>query len=153
MEKGVVIFSGPPRSGVTTTLYTVIRIHDAYIQNIHSLEKRQLMEVENITQHTYDSSDQQVSYARRLQTVLRREPDVILIGEMDDKDTARLAAKAGRDGKKVYAGATASDSFEALDSFLTWVKDRKVAAESLLASMILTLSRSPAVVPEVCTSA
>lgn len=132
-EKGMVICSGPPRHGVTTTMYTLIRTHDAYIQNIHALEKRPLMEVDNITQHTYDPTAPDSTYARRLQTVLRREPDVVLIGEMDDKDTARLGTKAALEGKKIYAGMTAVDSFEALDTFMEWVKDRKAAANALLA--------------------
>ncbi len=133
LEKGMVLCSGPPRSGVTTTLYTLIRNHDAYMQNIHALEKRRLMEIDNITQHTYDPSDREMSYARRLQTVLRREPNVVLVGEMDDRETARLSAKASLEGKKIYAGMTATNSFEALDTFLDWVKDRKGAANALLA--------------------
>lgn len=130
---GMVICSGPSRTGVTATLYALVRSHDAYIQNIHSLEKRQLFNVDNITQHVYDGTDREVTYARRLQSVLRREPDVVMVGEMDDKETARISTKAAAEGKKIYAGMTATDSFEALDTFLTWVKDRKVAAGALLA--------------------
>ena len=132
-EKGMIICSGPPRSGVTTTLYTIIQSHDAYVQNVHTLEKRRLREIDNITQHNYDSTNREKSYARQLQTVLRREPDVVMVGEMDDKETARLSAKSSLEGKKIYAGITATDSFEALDTLLAWIKDRKAAANALLA--------------------
>jgi type II secretory ATPase GspE/PulE/Tfp pilus assembly ATPase PilB-like protein len=114
-------------------MYAIIKCHDAYIQNIHSLEKRPLFEVDNITQHVYDSTNRELSYARQLQSVLRREPDVVIVSEMDDKETARLSTKAAYEKKKIYAGMTASDSFDALDTFLGWVKDRKVAARVLLA--------------------
>lgn len=130
---GIIICSGPPRSGVTTTMYTIVRSHDAFIQNIHSLEKAKLMDVDNITQHAYDPTDREVSYARRLQTVLRREPDIVMVGEMDDKETARIAAKAALDGKRIYAGMTANDSFQALDTFVGWVKNHKAAANALQA--------------------
>lgn len=130
---GIIICSGPPRSGVTTTMYTIVRSHDAFIENIHALEKAKLMNVDNITQHAYDPTDREVSYARRLQTVLRREPDIVMIGEMDDKETARIATKAALDGKRIYAGMTAADSFQALDTFVGWVKNHKAASKALQA--------------------
>ncbi len=133
IPSGMVICSGPPQSGITTTLYAIVKSHDAYIQNIHSLELRKLFEVENITQHAHDVSNREVSYARQLQSVLRREPDVVLVGEMDDKETAQISTKAAGEGKKIYAGITAGDSFEALDTYLSWVKDRRNAARTLLA--------------------
>jgi len=79
---GVMLFSGPPESGVTTTQYAVLREHDAFMQNIYTLERRPLLELDNITQHTYKGEGEEgVSYARMLQTVLRREPDITMVGE------------------------------------------------------------------------
>lgn len=131
--EGIVICSGPPESGITSTLYAIVRSHDAYIQNIHSLEKRRLYEVDNITQHIYDSSGTEGSYAKRLQSVLRREPDVVLVGELDDKETANVMLRTGGSGKKLYAGMTATDAFDALDIFLDWSSESKKASSQLLA--------------------
>lgn len=132
-SKGVIICSGPPQSGVTSTLYAIIRQHDAYIENIHALEKQRLFEVDNITQHTFDPTNREVSYARQLQSVLRREPDVVMVGEVDNKDTARLVVKASSDGKRVHVGMTAANSFDALETFIHLVGHRGAVARELLA--------------------
>ncbi|MCG3138471.1 MAG: hypothetical protein HJJLKODD_02336 [Phycisphaerae bacterium] len=131
--KGLIIASGPPQSGVTTTLYAMIRRHDAYIQNIHTLEKRILFELDNITQNVFDPTNKEAPYPRRLQSILRREPNVMLIGELDEKEAARQAVKGSRDGRKIYAAMTAIDSFEALELLIDMVENRKALAAELLA--------------------
>jgi len=142
LTEGIVIVCGPPESGITSTLYGIVRSHDAYILNIHSLEKRRLYEVDNITQHNFDPSKQQeLSYAKQLQSIMRREPDVVLVGELDDKETANVMIKSAGQDKKMYAGMTAADSFDALDTFLGWVKDKKIAANQLQAIMSQRLIR------------
>jgi type II secretory ATPase GspE/PulE/Tfp pilus assembly ATPase PilB-like protein len=128
---GLVIDCGPPGSGVTTTLYALVRKHDAYIQNIHSLEKQRLFEVDNITQNAFDPTNREANYCRQLQSVLRREPDVVLVGELDDKETAHVVVKACVEGRKIYAGMTADDSFDCLQLFLNLVGSTKAVAKVL----------------------
>ncbi len=141
-ESGLVIVCGPPRNGITTTLYSIVRAHDAYIQNIHSLEKQPLFEVDNITQHQFDSTNNEVSYGRRLQSVLRREPDVVLVGEMDDEETAQVCIKSAAEGKKIYAGMTSRDALDALDNFVTLAGSRKAVARVLKAVVSQQLVRT-----------
>lgn len=131
--EGIIIISGPKESGITTSAYAQIQAHDAFMQNIQTLERKRLMEVENVTQHIYDQSKTDVSYARQLQTIIRREPDVVLTDDCEDADTAMLATKAAAKGKKIYLQMRASDSFDALRKFLAWVNDPSMSSKTLLA--------------------
>ncbi len=128
---GLVIFSGPKQSGVTTTQYGVMRDHDAFMQNLHTLESRPLLELDNITQNEHNAGGD-VSYARHLQTVLRREPDVVLVGECDDRETGEIACRAAAGERKVYLALEAKGACEALEKIRQLVGDDKLVAKSLL---------------------
>lgn len=129
---GLVLVSGPKISGVTTTLYAALRHHDAFMQNLTTLERTPLMELENITQNTYDPTKQDVTYARQLQTILRREPDVVMVSDCADRETAHLAVKAAQDGKKIYVAIQAKDSFDALKKLVSLAGDTDAVASVLL---------------------
>ena len=130
-KTGLVIFSGPKQNGITTTQYAVMREHDAFMQNLHTLEKAPLLELDNITQHKY-RNDPDVSYARQVQTVLRREPDVLLIGECEDREVAKLACDAAGDDKKIYLALEAGNCIDALARFLAFIEDPNAVAKGLL---------------------
>lgn len=139
--KGVVLCSSPKAGGVTSTMYACLRAHDAFIQNIHTLELSKAMDLENITQHVFDSQDGTVTFGKRLRSILRTEPDVCLIGEMVDAETAAQAAAAGRQGKKIYMGVAAKDVFHALGLYMQAVADNHLVASSLLAVTSQRLAR------------
>ena len=132
-ETGVVLISAPRRNGLTTTMYAVLRAHDAFIQHLHTLEKTPLMDLENVTQNIYRSDAGAKSFARQLATILRREPDVVMVECCEDEETATLIAKAGAEDRKLYVGIVADDSFSALQSFLNLCEDRMSAGAALLA--------------------
>ncbi|HWL93000.1 MAG TPA: ATPase, T2SS/T4P/T4SS family, partial [Phycisphaerae bacterium] len=148
--KGVVIVSGPRGSGVTSTLYAILRSHDAFMQNIHTLEVTKSLDLENITQHVYDSADGTVTFGRRFRSILRTEPEVAMAGDTPDAETAALAAAAGRQGKKVYLGMSAGDTFIALRRYLQSVNDNALAASSLVG---ITSQRLARVVCSACRRA
>lgn len=149
-NRGVVIVSGPRGSGVTSTLYAIVRGHDAFMQNIHTLEVTKALDLENVTQHLYDSQNGTVSYGKRLRSIIRTEPDVVMAGETPDAETAELAAHAGRQGKRIYLGLPASDVFSALNKYLQAVNDAPTAALSL---MCVTNQRLARVVCSACRRA
>ena len=128
---GLVLFSAPKHNGVTTTQYAIMREHDAFMQNLHTLEKAPLMELDNVTQHKY-RLDPDISYARQVQTVLRREPDVLLIGECEDRETAELAARAAADDKKIYLAIEATSCIDALSRYIAFVQDPPLMSKALL---------------------
>ncbi len=129
---GLFLLSAPPQHGLTTTQYALIRSHDAYMNNIHAIERRPLAEVDNITQHRYEGGNTDVNYARMLQTVLRREPNIIMIGECEDRETASIATRAAADDRKIYMGIQAKDTFDALTRYLSLLNDNQLAAKALL---------------------
>lgn len=130
---GLMLVSGPKASGVTSTLYACLRTHDAFMQNLLTIEREPLMELENITQHIYDETKHEASYARQLQTVLRREPDVVMVSDCQDRETAHLAAKAAAEGKKIYMGIQARDCFDALKKLVSLAGDTDTVAQVLQA--------------------
>lgn len=130
---GLVILSGPKQQGVTTTLYATLRDHDAFLSNIHSLERRTLMTLENITQHVHDGQNPDLGFARQLQSIIRREPDVIGVGDCPDHETAELSSRAAKNGKKIYLQIQAPDCFTALSKYIRLNENNKQAAEALLA--------------------
>ncbi len=130
-KHGLLLLSAPPAHGLTTTQYSVLCGHDAYMNNIHALERRPLTELDNITQQRYEGANTDVNYARMLQTVLRREPDIVMVGECEDRETALLATRAAED-HKIYLGIQANDSFDALNKYLSFLGDNARAARGLL---------------------
>ena len=129
---GMVLITGLPHNGITTTEYAVLRAHDVYMQNIHTLERRALIELDNITQRIYDGHDSDANFARTLQSVIRREPDVVLVGECEDSETAQVATRAAAETRKIYMGMHAKDCFDALSRYLHLVDDNRRAAKALI---------------------
>ena len=67
-----------------------------------------------------------------LQTVMRREPNIVMIGECEDRDTASLATRAAAEDRKIYLGLHAKDCFDALGKYLSLVGDNTLASKALL---------------------
>ena len=121
---GLVIVSGRPGMGVTSTLYSLLRDHDAFIKQLVSLEARVEVELENVTQQAYKEP---AALPGMLTSALRRDPDVVMIDQCHDAETAEIVAQAAAE-KSILLGMSAGDSFVALAK---WVKLRGDAAEAL----------------------
>lgn len=132
---GLLLISAPQHSGLTTTAYAILKNHDAYIQNIHTIERRPLADLDNITQKQYEGNNSDVNYARMLQSVLRREPDIVFVGECEDRETAQIASRAAADDRKIYLGINAKDCFDALSKYLAFVDDNRLAARALIGAI------------------
>lgn len=140
-NRGLLLISAPPQQGLTTTQYAILRGHDAYMNNIHSLERRPLTEVDNITQHRYDGPSTDVSYARTLQTILSGGCDILMIGECEDRETAQIATRAAIENRKVYMGIHAKDTFDALSKYFAFIGDQRLAVKTLLGVLNQRLAR------------
>lgn len=140
--RGVVLVAGPKESGVTSTLYAMIRGHDAFLRNIHTLESSKQMDIENVTQHIYDSKGGEVSYSRQLQSVLRMDPDIVLVSDCVDRESAELIASGGRANRKIYVGINAGDTLGALRRYLQLVGDNELAAAGIECVIAQRLVRS-----------
>jgi general secretion pathway protein E len=131
-SSGMVIVSGPPTSGVTSTMYAALRHHDAFTQNVQTFEKQVKFDLEVITQHVFDPN-KGISFARTLQTILHKDPDILMVGDIPDRETAAQIARGIGHNKKLYIGMAASDCFEALDRWMSLCEDPKAAGQGLLA--------------------
>ncbi len=133
VHQGVVLISGPPKSGVTTTLYALLRNHDAFLNNINTLEKQPAAELLNITQNTFALTDTgTTTYAKKLQSIVRMGPDIIGVGECEDADTAKVASLAAKDGKLAYVVLNADGVLQALGKWIKTVGDKRLISETLL---------------------
>jgi len=110
---GIVVVTGPTGSGKTTTLYGALReMADGKI-NIMTVENPIEYELPDITQ-TQVETKQGVTFAMALRAILRQDPDVILVGEIRDHETAETAAHAAMTGHLVLATIHANDAVSAV---------------------------------------
>ncbi len=99
--QGMMIMTGPTGSGKTTTLYAAIRLLlEGRNVNIITIEDPIEYEIEGVAQSEVDNADK-VSFAKALRSILRHDPDVVMIGEIRDKETADIAIKAALTGHMV----------------------------------------------------
>jgi type II secretory ATPase GspE/PulE/Tfp pilus assembly ATPase PilB-like protein len=131
--QGVVVLSGVPGSGLSTTLYGFARSHDAFLMNIQTVETSRDIELDNITQNIFTPGGEK-TLASETTRAVRSDPDILLVPDVRDRETAGILAKAGANRQKVYVSIQAVDVFDALRKWLiTLVGDKQLAAASLLA--------------------
>ena len=131
--QGIFIVSGPAKSGVTTTLYALLRNHDAFLNSISTLERQPAGQLPNITQNVFALSDTgTTTFAKKLQSVVRMGPDIVGIAECEDAETAQVACAAARDGKLVYVTLKADSVIQALGKWLKYVGDKGIVGSTLL---------------------
>jgi len=133
IKQGVFIISGPNKSGVTTTLYALLRNLDAFLNNINTLERQPSHKLPNITQNIFSLSDTgTTTFAKKLQSVVRMGPDVVAVADCEDSETAQVACSAVKDGKIMYVTLKADSVIQALAKWLKFVGDRRLAGGTLL---------------------
>jgi len=99
---GMILLNGPTGSGKTTTLYAAIREMDCDKLNIVTVEDPIEYEMDAISQVAVDTAEK-VTFAKALRSVLRHDPDVVMVGEIRDLETADVAIKAGLTGHLVFS--------------------------------------------------
>ena len=99
---GLILISGPTGSGKTTTLYSMLNEVDREHQNVLSLEDPIEYNIEGMSQSQVQA-DIGYTFASGLRTTLRQDPDIIMVGEIRDKETAQLAIQAALTGHLVLS--------------------------------------------------
>ena len=133
LNQGLFIVAGPKKSGVSTTLYALLRNHDAFLNSINTLEKQPSAELPNITQNIYTLSDTgTTTFGKRLQALVRMGPDVVGVADCEDAETAQVACASAQDGKILYVTLEADSVIQALGRWLKVVGDRNLVTETLL---------------------
>ncbi len=110
---GIVLVTGPTGSGKTTTLYAALQMLDASQSNIMTVEDPIEYELPGIGQ-TQVNPKIDLDFAKALRAILRQDPDIIMIGEIRDHETAQIAVQASLTGHLVLATLHTNDAVSAV---------------------------------------
>lgn len=110
MDSGMILAVGPTGSGKTTTLYSLLRSINVNDRNVTTIEDPVEIQLDGITQLPVESDDPTKTFLSLLKSVLRQDPDVILVGEIRDMETARTAMQAAITGHLVFSTLHTKDT-------------------------------------------
>ena len=137
---GMMIVSGPTGSGKTTTLYASIHELDQQVRNIMTIEDPVEYVFDNINQSQINKVAD-ISFANGLRAILRQDPDIILVGEIRDKETAEIAVQSALTGHLVLSSLHATDAVGALLRFTDMGIEGFLIASSVIAIVAQRLVR------------
>ncbi len=137
---GIILVTGPTGSGKTTTLYGALGKVDRTSRNVMTVEDPVEYHLEGISQ-TQVNVKRGVTFASGLRALLRQDPDVMLVGEIRDKETAELAVQASLTGHLVLATLHTNDAPSAIARLEDIGIERYLITSTLLAAMAQRLLR------------
>lgn len=136
---GMVLVTGPTGSGKTTTLYAALQLRDRGAEKIVTVEEPIEYQLAGITQVPVHRQAG-VTFSAALRSILRQDPDVVMIGEMRDAETAEIAVQAAMTGHLVFSTLHTNDAIGAIPRLLDLaIPDYLVAAtlEAVLAQRLV----------------
>ncbi len=131
---GLILISGPTGSGKTTTLYSMINALDRETQNVLSLEDPVEYNIEGMSQSQV-RPEIGYTFASGLRTTLRQDPDIIMVGEIRDKETAQLAIQAALTGHLVLSTIHTNSSIGIVPRLVDMGIDPFLIAPTLILGM------------------
>jgi general secretion pathway protein E len=138
--QGIVLVTGPTGSGKTTTLYAALDRIDTARHNVMTVEDPIEYDLPGISQ-TQVNARIGMSFARALRSILRQDPDVIMIGEIRDQETAQVAIQASLTGHLVLATLHTNDACASVTRLLDMGVEPYLLASSLLGVVAQRLVR------------
>jgi len=129
-DAGMILVCGPTGSGKTTSLYAILRDIDISQRNVVTIEDPVEIQLDGVTQIPVNES-QGNSFSALLRSVLRQDPDVILVGEIRDAETARVAVQAGMTGHLVFSTVHSRDTISGMFRLLDLGVEPYVVASGL----------------------
>lgn len=140
LPQGLVLITGPTGSGKTTTLYTALAQANDEGRKIVTFEDPIEYQLEGTVQIQVREQIG-LSFATGLRSVLRHDPDVVLIGEIRDFETAEIAVRAAQTGHLVFSTLHTNDSISAVTRLLEMRIEPYLIAASLVSSISQRLAR------------
>jgi general secretion pathway protein E len=137
---GIVLVTGPTGSGKTTTLYAALSRLNASTTNILTVEDPIEYELQGVGQ-TQVNARIDMTFAKALRAILRQDPDVIMIGEIRDLETAQIAVQASLTGHLVLATLHTNDAAAAVTRLLDMGIEPFLLSSSLLGVVAQRLVR------------
>ena len=139
-EHGLILVTGPTGSGKSTTLYASLMEIDTTERNAVTLEDPIEYELEGISQ-TQINTRKGMTFASGLRSVLRQDPDIIMLGEIRDEETAVMAIQSSLTGHMVFSTLHTNDAPSAVTRLLDLGIEPYLASSSLLAVLAQRLVR------------
>ncbi len=138
---GIILVTGPTGSGKSTTLYAALQHLDCRAKNILTLEDPIEYQLPGISQ-TQVATKKGMSFATGLRAVLRQDPDIIMVGEIRDEETARMAVQSSLTGHLVFSTLHTNDAAGAVARLLDLGIEPYLVASSLVACIAQRLVRT-----------
>jgi len=129
---GMILCCGPTGAGKSTTLYAALQSMDRYQQNIITIEDPIEYKIDGVNQIEINSKAGQ-TFAGSLRSILRQDPDVVMVGEIRDAETATIGCQAANTGHMVFSTLHANDTVTALYRLLELGVEPFMVANSLTA--------------------
>jgi general secretion pathway protein E len=133
---GLILVTGPTGSGKTTTLYAALRRRDLTSEKVITVEDPVENQLSNVTQVPVNRLAG-VTFASALRSILRQDPDVVMVGEMRDAETAEIALQAANTGHLVFSTVHTNDAAGAVIR----IRDLGIPGFLLAASLELVLAQ------------
>lgn len=140
---GMIVICGPTGSGKTTTLYSVLKLLDNPTKNIVTVEDPVEFQIDGINQVSI-RSELDLTFAAALRSILRQDPDIIMVGEIRDIETADVAIKAALTGHLVLSTLHASTAAGAVTRLLN------MGIEPFLVTSSVLMAGSQRLVRKIC---
>jgi len=137
---GMILVTGPTGSGKTTTLYAALNQKNVLTESIVTLEDPVEYQLSGINQVQIDP-DIEISFANTLRAAMRQDIDVLLVGEIRDTETARIAIRAAMTGHLVFSTLHTNDAPEAISTLRNMDVPSYLIASSLTAVVAQRLVR------------
>ena len=135
-----VLVVAPPHHGMTSTIYSFVARHDPYLNNIMSLEDEIPFELEGVNHLQYKTGDDAPTIPKQLESLMLREPKVVLMSHLTVPETAQTMIRY-TDDARFYVGLRQKDTFAALKAWVKAVGDNQAAGEALGAILSQRLLR------------
>lgn len=137
---GIVLVSGPTGSGKTTTLYSALQLRDLDREKVITVEDPVEYRLAGVTQVPVNVKAG-MTFAAGLRSILRQDPDVVMVGEMRDTETARIAVQASMTGHLVFSTVHTNDAVSAVTRLVDLGVEPYMVASTLRAVLAQRLVR------------
>ncbi len=140
LPHGIILVTGPTGSGKTSTLYTALNEINDHVRKIITIEDPVEYQLKGVNQIQVNEKSG-LTFARGLRSILRHDPDVVLIGEIRDHETAQIAVQASLTGHLVFSTLHTNDAPGALTRLVDMGVEPYLVASSLEAVLAQRLVR------------
>jgi len=142
-NNGIIIVNGPTGSGKSSTLYSILKYKNKEEVNISTVEDPIEYQIEGVNQ-VQCRNEIGLGFATILRALLRQDPDILMVGEIRDKETAEIAVKASLTGHLVFSTLHSNDSLGCINRLVN------LGIDSYLLSLVLQMVVSQRLVRKLC---